>query len=512
MLYHQIMYLKILKRSYKGTQYKYAVLEEGFRKKGIVSKRIVRNLGPVHSGSDEEKYKKIAERIKQGKAVVSLEETNSQVLEYGVVLVVQQLWERLGFEGILRNTKASYDLNNVIRLLIAHRLHHYGSKNISELEALRWINEEAYHSGKVELQYLYRSLFLLIQKKDEIEMHLCRKYGQKKEIVFYDLTSSYLEGEYENSNIVEYGYNRDKKIGKEQIVIGLLLCDDLPIAHKVWAGNTADKSTLEDAVSQLNKLGIKRFIFVADRGLITEDNIKYIESKGLEYIIATKRRKDNLIKKLIVQETSEKVKKVLEDNGRVYYLCFNEKERKKQLAELEEIKKHYLRKLSLIKSPTEHKVLEALGEAKRIFTFSFKGGFRYAVDKDALEFERQIAGKYVLVTNNRRLKSDSILSTYKQLAEIEHYFRQAKSFESMRPIFHKTDKGILGHVFLSFLSLLVDKVINKSIKDMTTRQVITELKKIKLSVSGDCLVRTDLSDSQKRILRELGVDEPCKII
>lgn len=506
------MYLKILKRSYKGTQYRYAVLEEGFRKKGRVNKRILRKLGPVHSRGDEEKYKKIAEKIKQGKAIISLEETNSQVLEYGVILVVQQLWERLGFESILRSTRAHYNLNNVIRLLIAHRLHHYGSRNISELEALRWIIEESHHSEKVELQYLYRSLFILIQKKDEIEKHLCRQYGQNKEIVFYDLTSSYLEGEYENSNIVEYGYNRDKKMGKEQIVIGLLLSDDLPIAHKVWAGNTADKATLEDAIHQLNELGIKRFIFVADRGLITEGNIKFLESKELEYIIATKRRKDNLIHGLIVQNINEKVKKVLEDNGRVYYLCFNEKAREEQLAELEEIKKHYLRKLSLIKSPTEHKVLEALGEAKRIFTFSFKGGFSYAIDKEAFEFEKKIAGKYVLVTNNQKLSPDAVLSIYKQLAEIERNFRQVKSFENMRPIFHKTDKGIQAHVFLSVLTLLVDKMINKSIPDMTTRQVITELKKIKLSVSGDCLVRTDLSECQRQILRKLNIDEPSKII
>ena len=96
--------------------------------------------------------------------------------------------------------------------------------------------------------------------------------------------------------------------------------------------------------------------------------------------------------------------------------------------------------------------------------------------------------------------------------EIEYCFRQLKHSEDMRPFFHKTDKGLRAHVFLSVLTLLIEKLINKRIPDITTRDVITELKKIKLSKIKEFLVRTDLSDIQKKILKKLEIDIPAKVI
>lgn len=508
------MFLKITKKKYNNKIHKQASIVETLRIDGKIKQRLVRNLGPIRSKEDGEKAQHFLKQMKQGEELITINESNEQCLEYGVRLAVEHIWESLSIKPFLLNSKATYDINQLIYMLITHRLHNYGSENLSELEGYRWITEEAYNTLKIGLRQVYRALFILLTKKDTIEKHLCDTLSPKKEIVFYDLTSSYLEGAYKESDLVYYGFNRDKKRGKKQIVLGLLLSNNLPLAHKVWEGNTQDKTTLKDAVSQLKGLGIKKFIFVADRGIITEPNIEWLEQQKLEYIIATKRRKDILVKKLIIKPIKDSVKKVYEDkkNGRVYYLCYNKEVAKLQKKDLKELKKKMQKRIEKIKNPTEHKILEAVGKAKRLFKFTFEKKFSYSIDKEAWKYENKIAGRFLLTTNNKKLSKEDILMTYKQLMEIERCFRQLKHFEDMRPLFHKSDNGLRAHVFLSVLALLVEKIINKKVPDMTTREVIREIKKIKLSKVKQYLVRTNLSDVQKELLHKLQIELPLKVI
>jgi transposase len=271
------------------------------------------------------------------------------------------------------------------------------------VRAHRWICEETHTMLDIDLRQVYRSLFVLLKKKDYIEKHLCGKLNTKKEIVFYDLTSSYVEGVYKDSELIRFGCNRDKKIGKKQVVLGLLLTDAMPVAHKVWEGNTADKTNLREAGKQLQALGMKRFIFVADRGIFTDNNIEWLEDQKLEYITATRRRKDELVQKLMRKPIKTPVKKVYEENKKFYYLCYNEEVAHQQKNDLNQRKKELLEKLRLLKKPTEHKVLELVGKAKRLFTFSFENGFSYSIDEKAYQYEETIAGKFLLVTNNSKL-------------------------------------------------------------------------------------------------------------
>jgi len=513
------MHLKITTSRQGGKIYRYASIVQGYRNGKYVSQKLVKSLGPINSESDEEKYRNIIKGIKSGEEVVTLKEINEQVMEFGVMLIVESIWNNLEIKPLITPSKVTYNLSQLICMLITHRLHNYGSENLSEREAVRWINEECYGNQGIELHQVYRGLKIFLGKKEGIEKHLYNKLHKNNEIIFYDLTSSYLEGDYDNSEIVNYGYNRDKKRGKKQIVLGLLLSDNLPLAHKVWEGKTTDKSTLKEAVSQAQNLGITKFIFVADRGLITQGNLEWLENEKLEYIVATKRRKETLIKELMGKQLGkgEEVKKVHEekagkDNIRRYYLCFNEKVHKQKLEDLEKLKDKLIAKIKKIKVPTEHKVLSALGKAKRLFTLSFKNGFKYSINKANYEYEKQIAGRYILVTNNGSLSKKEILKTYKQLMEIERCFRQLKHFEDMRPIFHKSDKGIRAHVFIAVLALLIEKIINKKIPEMTTREIITEMKKLKLSKVKELFVRTEITNIQKKILRGLNVEEPAKII
>ncbi|MFH1585134.1 MAG: IS1634 family transposase [archaeon] len=512
------MFVKVTRRRYKGKIYEQASIVETMREDGKIKHKQIQNLGSIKTNHDRIKIKNLLNQIKKGKELITLDEVNEFALEYGVGIIVKQLWDGLEIDSCLSTSKATYDLNQLIYVLITHRLHNYGSENLSEREALRWIKEESYSNLDVELRQVYRGIKILLNKKEEIEKHLCMKLHKNSEVVFYDLTSSYVEGLYEDSEIVNYGYSRDKKIGKKQIILGLLISDGLPVAHKVWEGNTQDRTTLKDAVGQLKKLGIKKFIFVADRGLITEPNLEWLENQKLEYIIATKRRRETLVKELMNKKISEneEIKKVhvekKGDNYRVYYLCYNKKLAKQKIKELKELKKKLIKKIKEIKKPTEHKVLEALGKNKRIFNLSFKKGFTYSINKEAYEYEKKIAGRYILVTNNQSPSKKDILKTYKQLMEIERCFRQLKHFGDMRPIFHKTDDGIRAHVFIAVLTLLIEKLINKKIPEMTTREVVTEMKKLKLSKAGKYLVRTNLTPIQRKILSQIGLEAPTKVL
>src|SRR3989338_5497655 len=507
------MFLKITTKKYRSKIYRHASLAETIRIKGKVVQKHIKNLGVLNTDEDENKAKQIIESVRQGKKLVTLDEINEKIFEYGVRLAVESIWKLLDLPKFFGGTNSKNDINQILYMLITHRLHNYGSCNISEREGYRWIRDEAYTTLKtIYLHQFYRSLSILFSKKESIEKHICRTLNNKKEILFYDLTSSYVEGSYDNSEIIDYGYNRDKKKGRQQLVIGLLLAEGLPLAHKVWEGNTPDKTTLQDAVTQAKELGVTNFVFVADRGLITDKNILWLEDQKLEYIIATKRRNSNLISSLMEKDISEKVTKVHEESNRVYYLCYNEEVAKEQMNVLNDIKTRIEEKISSIKNPTEHKVLEAAGKAKRLFTFSFENKFSYSINKVTWDYEHKIAGKYILVTNNHKLNKEQICSTYKELIDVEQCFGELKHFEDMRPFFHKSDNGLKAHIFLCVLTLLIERIIKKKVKDMSQREVITELKKIKLCKVRENYVRTDLTQLQKVILSQLGIEVPPKVM
>ena len=513
------MFVKRTKKIINGKAYEQASIVETIRINGKITHKQIQNLGPIKSNDDETRIKEFLEQIKKGEKLIVISNANKYILEYGIKLIVENIWNSLEIKPFLSSSKASYDISQLICMLITHRLHNYGSENLSDREAVRWINEECCRNSKLNLHQVYRGIKIFAGKEEEIEKHLWKKLHNNDEVVFYDLTSSYLEGDYSGSKIADYGYNRDKKIGKKQIVIGLLLSDNLPLAHNVWEGNTSDKTTLKEAVIQAKNIGIKKFIFVADRGLITEGNLEWIEGQKLEYIIATKRRKEILIKELMNKKikNDEEIKKVheektSEDNIRTYYLCYNKDVAEQKIKDLDSLKDILIKRIQKIKEPTEHKVLEALGKAKRLFNISFDKVFKFSINKENYEYEKQIAGKYILVTNNRKLSEKDILKTYKQLMEIERCFRQLKHFEDMRPIFHKSDDGIRAHIFIAIMALLIEKLINKKIPNMTTREVVTEMKKLKISKAGDYFVRTDISKEQKAILDNLGIKPPMKIV
>src|SRR3989344_682459 len=205
----------------------------------------------------------------------------------------------------------------------------------------------------IEEHHIYRALDYLIQKKDKIEKDLYESLKKimklNTEIAHYDLTSTYFDGS--KCEIAFYGYSRDHRKDRKQVVIGLVMIDGIPVYHEVYNGNTVDKTTLKNMVNSMKeKLGIKDLIVVADRGLITGDNLDLLENNKYQYIIGVQRRNNNLAEELLSKEITSEEKqfaieihretKIIEDKEiiRRYILCLDNQTKNERLENLEEIK------------------------------------------------------------------------------------------------------------------------------------------------------------------------------
>ena len=156
------MFLKITTKKYGSKIYRHASLVETLRIKGKVVQKHIKNLGVLNTDEDENKAKQIIESVRQGKKLVTLDEINEKILEYGVRLAVESIWKLLDLPKFFGGTNSKNDINQILYMLITHRLHNYGSRNISEREGCRWIKEESYTTLKdIDLHQFYRSLFIL---------------------------------------------------------------------------------------------------------------------------------------------------------------------------------------------------------------------------------------------------------------------------------------------------------------------------------------------------------------
>src|SRR3989338_10139182 len=168
------MFLKITTKKYRSKIYRHASLAETIRIKGKVVQKHIKNLGVLNTVEDEKKVKQLIDTVKRGKNLVILDEVNEKILEYGVRLATKSIWQSIGMPQFFSTANTKNDTNQILYMLITHRLHNYGSCNISEREGCRWIKDEAYTTLKaIDLHQFYRSMFILFSKKESIEKNLC---------------------------------------------------------------------------------------------------------------------------------------------------------------------------------------------------------------------------------------------------------------------------------------------------------------------------------------------------
>lgn len=513
--------------------YQSILLRESYREGGKVKNRTIANLS--HCKPEEIaairlalKYKDNLSELGSLKESVELQEG----LSIGAVWTVYQIAKREGIEKALGKDFAG----KMAMWQVIARVIDQGSR----LSAVRLAQTHAacdvldIRRGFDEND-LYDNLRWLADNQEKIEKKLfsVRREKTKPEIFLYDVTSSYLEGT--NNYFGEYGYNRDGKKGKQQIVIGLL-CDEFgePVSTEVFAGNTQDTQTFASQVKKAAKrFGCERVTFVGDRGMIKIPQIKNLP-EGFHYITAiTKAQIDSLINQGLIQIGlfDEDVFEV-EDNGIRYILRRNpvrveeinesRVSKRKSVEKLLKKKNIYLRehKRATVETAIKdvNKKIVQLKIDKWLRVVSQERILKLEVDNNALEEVSRLDGCYVIKTDLPKDVADKqiIHDRYKDLTEVERAFRTFKTdFLEVRPVYVQTEKSTRGHVLVVMLSYIIVRRLRRGWErfDLTVEEGLNQLStlcsmEMKVENQGSCLKIPRPRERSRQLLKALDIRMP----
>ena len=515
------MYLRTVKaRGGQGLQYEYLRLVECYRENGRVKQRVVMNLGrkdilAPHLGS--------LVRLLQGEEaesswVCAAEVSPSEAACWGPVLVAKHLWQELGLDTIMegyegKKRRRYVSLADRVFVLVANRLCSPGSEHhlatwletdyVCDRHGKRWLPPWEEH-GRVQvnlswLQRWYRTLDELLEHKEEIEQALYLKlrdlFSLQAELVFYDLTSTYFEGE-GPKGLGRYGYSRDGKPRNRQVQVGVVMVNGWPIAHHVFPGNWRDFETVEGVINDLEKrFGLKRVVFVGDRGMVTSDNVAMLREQGHGYLVGLQRRRREDIYELINRATGSwqecparvkeregepktLVQEVAGDEPGVRVFVVHSEERlayerrmREQSMErtrvgMEKLKKRVME--GKLKAPEKIGAAAARilsrNHGQRYYGWELREGEFYYFEHPNLEREKAYEGKYLIQTEEQGLTPIEAVEAYKDLNEVERAFRSLKDVIEMRPIYHHDDGRVQAHIFVAALAFLLERALEKKLK------------------------------------------------
>lgn len=529
-LHYTCVFLRFAKKKGKYGVEVYAQLAEKHRENGKQKTRIIKHLGPVHDEKDRDRYRSIFQQELQKSNLAGTGMGNMAFdppLDFGMVYAARNIMEDT---GIMRSLSVLGKYRETIFLMIAARITHPGS----DISIRRFFQTVYYpwDSPRIGKDELYRALDALIGFKDRIEMRLFTALKPDTSVIHYDLTSSYFEGG-ENNDLVLFGYSRDKKRGKEQIVIGLVMADGIPIHHEVWPGNTIDPKTLESTISVLkDRFRIKNMIFIADRAFGRSKSLDLLDQN--RYITAAYRwdqpyrnvlmdtdftggeiMNDLVIKKVtisvsdVMKEDSTEEQRTLAGKRR-YIAVYNKEREDLDLEDLNDKIDIVKKKISEIKDQKELK--KSLGKMKSLVKFTKNGA---VLNEKRIHILKKIAGRFLVVTNTD-LPEDEVVSAYKEQWQIERSFRTIKSFIEIRPVYHRKEERIKAHVFVCVLSLLLSRIIEKrlTVSRLTverTAEILWGIKAIPVKSPMRIVYRSE-SDEAVKILNEMGIKPPDRIL
>ena len=464
--------------------------------------------------------------------------------EYGASFCLLELARELGLDRAIYSRKEPW-VQDCLAMIVG-RIVYAGSKlalsNQARNTAL-W--ELCGVAGKVDVDtHCYESMDRLLERQGAIQRALASRHLQEGHLVLYDITSSYFEGAYEQSDLVTFGYNRDGKRGHEQMVIGLLCSKEgCPVGVEVFAGNTQDASTVPEKIAQLRReYGLKEVIFVGDRGMVTRsvaEKIKGIE--GLHTISAlTHPEIFELLERKVISADLFDEKEIVEvldpqNNSRRYCLCRNPqsagRENGTRLRLLECTRKG-LEKIANSKRRTSQekigarvgRVLQQYKMGKFVRWEVSEGRLCWSFEQEKIVEESLFDGCYIIHSEvpKERMAAVEVVASYKKLELVEQAFRNLKTVQlEVRPVYHKTDDRIRSHVFLCTLAYYLQWHVHQRLQSFfavdgthknrqwTLRNVIerlTAIRRERIVMAGVEFEKiTTPEDDQQRILNALGI-------
>ena len=456
------------------------LLRESYREDGKIKNRTVANLS--HWPAERVAALRAALRGDFDQAAISGPARMGKAL--GLLSVLKQLADQLGISAALGNR----ELGKLGLFLVLAGIAHRGSR----LSAVRWAEDHAVEEvlgiQTFTEDHLYEALDDLSARQEKIEQALYRRYlrdhhSKPPRLFLYDVTSSYLEGE--KNELANYGYNRDGKRGKMQIVIGLLTDGEgEPLSVRVFSGNTADPSTVPEQIRSLQEqFQVEELIFVGDRGMVKSKAKQELEKHGLYYITALT---DPQIRHLLGQGVlqldlfSEQVCEV-EDQGIRYVLRKNEDTEAREKHRLEDKLARLEKLIEARNTEVEHhpRCKPEAGLSKlqpwaqkhklnRLVTLEMEGSrLRMERNEEAIQQFLQLAGCYVVTTNvtPTSLDTQQVHDSYTALENVEQDFRTIKTgLLEVRPIFLRKQERTRGHVFCCMLALKLTREIEKRLR------------------------------------------------
>jgi transposase len=438
--------------------------------------------------------------------------------ELGASQIILELAKELGLNRLLYSRSEAW-VDSALAMIVG-RIIFQGSKlSLCNHSPNTTLWELCNIENPVVETHCYSPMDRLLKRQIAIQKKLAKKHLSDGAMVLYDITSSYFEGEYEQSELVSFGYNRDGKKGHEQVVIGLMTnVEGCPIGCEVFKGNTNDSTTVMDKIDEVrSSYGFKNFIFVGDRGMVTQgrfDEIRELDQINSISALTHAQLKTLLDREVLTPELFDE-KNTLEiidpeDSELRYCLCKNpltaEKERTTRLR-LIALTTEGLEKIAAYKkSVTTDQLAARVGRLRekykmgKFFDWSIKPcpekeksqhhKLNWTLKKEKVAQEERLDGCYVIRTDvpSETLDSSSVVNAYKSLGNVERAFRNLKTVQlEMRPFYHKTDDRIRAHVFLCMLAYYLQWHMMQRLQPLFKTDGIGSARRWTFSGVIDCL-------------------------
>lgn len=470
----------------------------------------------------------------------------------GPALVFGRLWEELHIpqviERLLAGRHFSLAMERILFLTVLHRLFHSGSDRSC---VLNWKEGYAVPGiGAVDLHHVYRAMAWLGERlpedqqagatpfaarctKDAFEEALFdrrRDLFSHLDLVFFDTTSIYFEGE-GGVELGQYGHSKDHRPDRKQMVVGVILDGEgRPLCCELWPGNVTDVKTLIPIVDRLQqRFRIRSMCIVADRGMISQETIAALqaEQRQVHFLLGARLRNVKEIYENVLSRGGRyrevhgprekstdpsplKVKEV-RVGARRYVVCLNDEQARKDCADRQAI-------VAALREQLKQGDKSLVGN-KGYRKYLHGEGPKFTIDEEQVKGDERFDGKWVLQTDLEELTAEKAALAYKQLWMVEEMFRTVKTLLETRPIFHKCDETIRGHVFCSYLALLLRKELQDRLEAQGDKfewaELLRDLEALQSteveSQGKRFLLRSDLANTTAAVFRAAGVAIPPSV-
>lgn len=536
----------------KTGPYEYLQIVENRREGKKTLQRVIATVGRLDRLRQQGEIEPLVRSLSRfsGKVLLVLsgqsDDLHATAKKIGPALIFERLWKELGIGQVLRELlsqrKFEFDVERAVFLSVLHRLFVSGSDRSCD----KWHRDYVVQGVEgLSLHHLYRAMAFLGEELDDQSDRTpfsprCTKdlveealFDRRRDLfsgldcVFFDTTSVYFEGE-GGQTLGRPGHSKDHRPDCNQMIVGVILDHSgHPVCCEMWPGNTADVRSLIPVIARIrSRFEIGRFCIVSDRGMISEQTMAWLEKEKILYILGARMRRVREINEDVLSRAGRyrevypeggspkepsplKVKEVMIEQRR-YIVCLNERQARKDAAD-------------------RRAILEALQEKIRSNPKSLVGNKGYrkylSINRDSVSIDRKkileeerFDGKWVLKTNTG-LGAQQVALKYKELWQVEQVFREMKSILETRPIYHQRDEAIRGHVFCSFLALVLRKELDRRLEKAghcfewaDIKQDLKSLQEIVIEDNGKRLaIRSECKGSCGRLFQSVGVAIPLTI-